>query len=64
MGALANLILSDFLKKTLVICLDLMLGNHKAENIKVAINNIFNKYEYNKGIIHGKIKFYSAIYTS
>ena len=55
MGVAAIVIFSDFTKKTLVLGLDLMPGNHTAENIKVAIENIVNKYEYNKGILHGII---------
>ncbi len=54
MGIAVNVIYSNFEKETIVIGLELMSGAHNAENIKIAIERIVNRYKFNKAIIHGK----------
>ena len=53
MGIAANIITNQFEKQTIVIGLELMPGSHNAENIKLAIENIVNKYKFNKLILSG-----------
>ena len=54
MGLAVNIIDSSFNKKTLVIGMMLMPGNHCAEYIKEAIEALVNNYDFNKSKIHGK----------
>ncbi len=54
MGLAANLIDRNFEKSTIVIGMCLMPGKHNAENIKLAIENIINNFEFDKSIINGK----------
>lgn len=53
MGLAASIINRDFESETLVIGMELMPGNHSAENIKLAIESIINKFKFDKSKIHG-----------
>ena len=49
----ANIINNNFEKKAIVIGMMLMPGNHCAENIKIAIEELVNRYSFDKSKIHG-----------
>lgn len=53
MGIAVNIIYPNFEKETRVIGLELMPGAHNAENIKIAIERIVNKYDFDKSRIYG-----------
>jgi hypothetical protein len=53
MGLAVNLINSQFEKSTLVIGMCMMPGAHNAENIKLAIETIVNRFSFDKSKIHG-----------
>lgn len=53
MGLSANIINNNFEKKAIVIGMMLMPGNHCAENIKIAIEKLVNRYSFDKSKIHG-----------
>jgi hypothetical protein len=52
-----NIIDKYFVKHTMVIGLEIMPGRHNAENIKKAIEDIVNSYDFNKQIVSGIIQF-------
>lgn len=58
MGVAANIINYKFEKQTIVIGLELMPGSHNAENIKIAIESIVNKYTFNKSVLSGIYIFF------
>ena len=53
MGLSANIINNEGEKKAIVIGMMLMPGNHCAENIKIAIEELVNRYSFDKSKIHG-----------
>ena len=55
-GIAVNIIDKYFVKHTMVIGIE-MPGRHNAENIKKAIEDIVNSYDFNKQIVSGKIQF-------
>ena len=56
MGLAVNMIDSYFEKSTLVIGMCIMPGSHNAENIKLAIESIVNRFSFDKSKIHGNYK--------
>ena len=54
MGLAAMLLNDNFEKECFVIGLERMPRSHNAENIKATIENIVNKYEFDKTKISGK----------
>lgn len=57
MGIAVNIIDKYFVKQTMVIGLEIMPGRHNAENIKKAIEDLVNSYDFNKQIVSGIIQF-------
>ncbi len=57
MGIAVNIIDKYFVKHTMVIGLEIMPGRLNAENIKKAIEDIVNSYDFNKQIVSGIIQF-------
>jgi hypothetical protein len=47
----------NFNRKTLVIGMMLMPGNHSADYIKEAIETLVNIYDFDKSKIHGNLKY-------
>ena len=64
MGVAANVINNNFEKTTIVIGLELMPGSHNAENIKKAIEDIVNKFSFNKFIISGMYSYVNLLFES
>ena len=56
-GLAAVIINEELQQEFLIIGMDGMAGNHIAENIKEAIENLVNRYKFNKRLVHGKKQF-------
>lgn len=64
LGLAAQCINSRFEKRMIIVGMQEIIGGHSAENIKIAIENIVNKFTFNKTKIKGifkSIHFYLLI---
>jgi hypothetical protein len=57
MGLASKIIDVNFNRKTLVIGMMLMPGNHSADYIKEAIETLVSIYDFDKSKIHGNLKY-------
>jgi hypothetical protein len=56
-GLAATIMYKNFVFEWLIIGLDRMIGSHNAENIKIAIEKIINRFDFDKKKIIGMIRY-------